>query len=432
MIGPGRRVGEPMIESEYELIIIIGAGAAGIAAAHAARDAGIRAIVLEAQDRVGGRAFTDYESFSEPFDHGCQWLHAADINPLTPLAERLGFRFRRDPVQFRIHDGDWWLNDRIIGEYNAMSEATYGKMHEEGNAGHDIPACACIDQTSRWAKLFRQGFTPYISTEPENVSVYDIARDGNTGANWPVENGMGGLIAALADEVKRAIEIRLSCPVKSIDWGGDTVMVGTLDGILFAKACLVTVSTAVLNSERLRFFPLLPDWKRAAIDNLPLGHAEKIGFEFSTDPFAGLHNHFALMDWPDGPTAAFNVHPFDRPMATLYSGGELARDLALAGAEAMIEHARDLLGRLFGAAILKDIARAKATGWTINPYIGGAYSVLKPGGGEARAALATPLDDKLFFAGEATSADAFATAHGAWQSGQDAVKQILALPQFAR
>jgi len=427
MIGRGPR----MTESEYDLIII-GAGAAGIAAAHAARDAGIRAIVVEAQDRVGGRAFTDFESFSEPFDHGCQWLHAADINPLTPLAEQLGFRYRRDPIQFRIHDGDWWVNDRIVADYHVMSEATYGRMHEEGNAGHDIAASACIDPKSRWAKLFRQGFTPYISTEPEHVSVFDISRDGNTGVNWPVASGMGALIAALANQVERAVEIRLSCPVKSIDWGSDGVMVGALDGMLFAKACLVTVSTAVLAGERLKFFPLLPDWKQQAIAQLPMGFAEKVGFEFKDDPFAGLDMHFALMDWPDGPTAAFNVHPFDWPMATLYSGGELARDLAHAGSDAMIEHARGLLSRLFGAAVLKDIVRAKATGWTINPYIGGAYSTLRPGGGEARAALAQPLAEKLFFAGEATSPDAFATAHGAWQSGLGAVKQILALPQFAR
>jgi monoamine oxidase len=420
-----------MTENEYDLIII-GGGAARIAAANAARDAGIRAIVVEAQDRVGGRAFTDFESFSEPFDHGCQWLHAADVNPLTPMAERLGYRYRRDRVRFRLHDGDWWLNDQISDEYNAMSEATYGRMHEEGNAGHDVAASTCIDQSSRWAKLFRQSFTPYISTEPERVSVFDISRDGNTGENWPVESGMGALIATLANEVERAVEIRLSCPVKSIDWGTDAVMVGTLDGMLFAKACLVTVSTAVLSSERLKFFPLLPDWKQEAIAQLPLGFAEKIGFEFAGDPFVGLDMHFALMDWPDGPTAAFNIHPFDRPMATLYSGGTLAHDLAQAGPEAMIDHARELLSRLFGSSVVNDIRRAKASNWTTNPYIGGAYSVLRPGGGEARAVLAQPLDDKLFFAGEATSPDAFATAHGAWQSGMDAVKQIMALPQFAR
>jgi len=417
--------------NEYDLIII-GAGAAGIAAAHAARDAGLHAIVLEAQDRVGGRAFTDFESFTHPFDHGCQWLHAASINPLRPMADRLGFRYYRGELDVRVHDGHWWLNDSVVAEYRAMYAATYERIAATGLEGRDVAAETCIDSGSRWARLFRQSFAPYISAEPKDASTFNLSRYHDTGEDWPIENGMGALIKALAEELKRAVEIRLSCPVKSIDWGSDAVMVGTLDGILFAKAALVTVSTTVLAGERVKFFPLLPDWKQDAIAKLQLGFAEKIAFEFAEDPFAGLPPHFAAMDWPDGPMGAFHVHPFDRPMATLYLGGGQCRDLALAGAETMLAYGREVVGRLFGADILKQIRHAKATGWTTNPCIGGAYSVLVPGGGEARAALAKPLAEKLFFAGEAASPDAFQTAHGAWQSGLDAVKLILATATFAR
>jgi monoamine oxidase len=432
MIGrAGPRSGDHMTDNEYDLVII-GAGAAGIAAAHAARDAGLRAIVVEAQDRVGGRAFTDYESFSHPFDHGCQWLHAAGINPLRPIADRLGFRYRRGEIDYRIHDGAWWLNDTISAEYGAMYAATYARMAVEGEAGHDVAAETCIDPTSRWAQLFRQSFAPYISADPKDASVFNVSRFNDTSEDWPVEDGMGAMIKALSEEVRRQVEIRLSCPVKSIDWGDNQVMVGTLDGMLFADTCLITVSTAVLAGERVKFFPLLPDWKLDAIAKVPMGYAEKIAFEFTGDPFAGLPTNFATMDWPSAPTGAFHVHPFDRPMATLYLGGTQCRDLALAGEESLIAEARSALSRMFGAGVLKDIRRTKATRWTVDPCIGGAYSVLVPGGGEARAALARPLDDKLFFAGEATSPDAFATAHGAWQSGIDAVKQIRATPHFAR
>jgi monoamine oxidase len=421
----------PMTSNEYDLIII-GAGAAGIAAAHAARDTGLNAIVLEAQDRVGGRAFTDFESFSHPFDHGCQWLHAASINPLRPIADRLGFRYHRSEIDFRIHDGHWWLNDTIAAEYAAMYTATYERIDATGKAGEDVSCESCIDKSSRWAQLFRQSFAPYISTEPRNASTFNLSRYNDTGENWPVEDGLGALVKALAEEVKRSIEVRLSCPVKSIDWGSEAVMVGTLDGMLFAKAVLVTVSTAVLAGDRMKFFPLLPDWKLDAIAKLPLGFAEKVAFEFSSDPFAGLDTHFAVMDWPDAPMGSVHIHPFDHPMATMYLGGTPCRDLALAGAEAMLDYGRETLARLFGADILKDIARAKATSWTTNACVGGAYSVLVPGGGEARAALAQSLDEKLFFAGEATSPDAFQTVHGAWESGLDAMKQILATAQFAR
>jgi monoamine oxidase len=420
----------PMTENEYDLIIV-GAGAAGIATAHAARDAGIRSIVVEAQDRVGGRAFTDYESFTQPFDHGCQWLHAAGINPLRPIADRLGFRYRRGEVDIRVHDGDWWLNDTIVEEYRTMYGETYGAMAAAGEAGQDVAAATLIDPANRWSRLFRQSFAPYISADPEEASVYNVSRFNDVGGDWPVEDGMGGLVKALAEEVRRQVEIRLSCPVKSIDWGSGQVMVGTLDGMLFANACLITVSTAVLAGDRVKFFPLLPDWKLDAIAKVPLGHAEKVAFEFTGDPFAGLPTHFAAMDWPGAPMGAFHIHPFDRPMATLYLGGSQCRDLALAGEDALLDAGRAALRRMFGADILKEVRHAMATRWTIDPCIGGAYSVLVPGGGEARAALARPLDDKVFFAGEATSADAFATAHGAWQSGIDAVKQIRATANFA-
>jgi monoamine oxidase len=313
-----------------------------------------------------------------------------------------------------------------------MYTATYARMEAEGRAGRDVPAAACIDPANRWARVFRQGFAPYISADPEDASVYNLSRFNDTGENWPVEGGFGSVIATLAQELRRAVEIRLSCPVKSIDWGGDRVMVGTLDGMLFAKAVLVTVSTTVLASERLKFFPLLPDWKQEAVDATQLGCAEKVAFEFDEDPFRGMHMHFALMDWPDAPMGTFHIHPFERPMATLYLGGSRCRALALEGEAAMLAHGREVLARLYGPEILKDIRREKATRWTVNPYIGGAYSVLKPGGGEARTALRKPLDDKVFFAGEATSEDAFATAHGAWQSGLDAIKGILAAAPFAR
>jgi monoamine oxidase len=417
-----------MNDNEFDLIIV-GAGAAGIAAAHAARDAGLRAIVLEAKDRAGGRAYTDFESLSRPFDHGCQWLHSAGINPLTKHAERLGFRYRLDPLNFRIHDGAWWLNDRIADEFMQVMGEIYDRIATAGEDGRDVSAESCIDErdprVARWAPLFRRNFTGYMAGAPRDVSAFDTARYVQTDQNWPVEDGLGALVQRLSQEVERAVEIRLSCPVKSIDWGGDTVMVGTLDGMLFARTVLVTVSTGVLAGERLKFFPLLPDWKREAIAQVPMGFAEKVAFEFAEDPFAGLEPHFALLDWPDAPACAFFTHPFDRPVSIAFLGGTLAASLNREGEAAMVDFAREHLVRVFGAEIARQIVRVKATRWAADPCFGGAYSILKPGGGEARAALARPLDGKLFFAGEATSADAFSTVHGAWQSGLDAMKLIV-------
>lgn len=401
-------------------IVVIGAGAAGIAAAHAARDAKLTCQVLEANDRVGGRAFTDTASLSHPFDHGCQWFHSASINPLVPLADRLGIRYSKPPFTFRIHDGKWWLNDNLTDEYVATMQAAYERMDQVGKAGNDVAAATCLDPANRWTPVFSRNYASYMSAPPSEVSVYDTARYAHTEENWPVDDGYGTLIARLAE----GHDIRLTCRAKSVDWGGDQVMVGTPQGMLFARAVIVTVSTAVLAADRLKFFPLLPDWKQQAIAQLPLGFAEKTTFQFEPDPFVGLETHYAVMDWPDAPAGGFLIRPFGRPVATLFLGGPMARDLGLQPEDTVIDYAKEQLKTLFGAEILRKITRSKTTRWTAEPLIGGAYSVLKPGGGEARAALAEPVADKVFFAGEATSPDAFSTAHGAWQSGIDAVAAV--------
>ncbi len=401
-------------------IVVIGAGAAGIAAAHAARAAKLTCQVLEANDRVGGRAFTDTASLSQPFDHGCQWLHAASINPLVPLADRLGIRYSKPPFAFRIHDGRWWLNDTLVAEFVAAMQAAYGRMDEVGRAGNDVAAATCLDPADRWTAAFRRNYTSYMAAPPEEVSVYDTSRFAHTDENWPVDDGFGSLFQRLAE----GHEIRTHCPAKSVDWGSDQIMVGTPQGMLFARAVIVTVSTAVLAAERVKFFPLLPDWKQAAIAQVPLGFAEKIALEFQPDPFLGLETHFAVMDWAGAPPGGFLVHPFGRPVATLFLGGATARDLATGPEEAAVDFAKETLKTLFGADVARKVTRSKATRWAAEPLVGGAYSVLRPGGGEARAQLAEPVADRLFFAGEATSPDAFSTAHGAWQSGFAAVAAV--------
>lgn len=401
-------------------LVIIGAGAAGLAAAKAAIAAGLNIEIIEAAGRIGGRAFTDFESFPAPFDHGCQWLHAASINPYAAIADRLGFRYRRTSFNFRIHDGKWWLNDQLGEEFGRVLGATYGRISAAGKAGSDVPAADFIDPGSRWADLFRRSFTSYMAASPDDVSAFDTSRFRQTGEDWPVEDGFGALIAADA----AGIDVRLGCPVKSVDWNDREIMVGTARGMIFCRAVLVSVSIAVLQAERIKFFPLLPEWKRDAIGRIHMGNAEKVGLWLKRDALRELGSYFAMLDWPDAPSAGFLIRPFDRPMATMFAGGAFARDLVADGKEAAVAEAKSLLAKICGADILREVTAARVTGWSRDPLIGGAYSVLAPGGGEARADLARPVDKRLFFAGEATSPDGFSTAHGAHNSGVDAVAAI--------
>ncbi|WP_374653396.1 flavin monoamine oxidase family protein [Dongia sp.] len=394
-------------------LVIIGAGAAGLAAARAAIAAGLNIELVEASHRIGGRGFTDTASFPAPFDLGCQWLHAASINPYTAIADRLGFRYRRGQFSYRIHDGTWWLNERLVGEFGDSLSATYERIAAAGTAGKDVPAADFIDPADPWGPLFRRAYSGYMAWPPEEVSTYDTARFRFTEEDWPVEDGYGALIAADGAD----IEVNLDCPVKSIDWHEKELMVGTAKGMIFCRAVLVTVSVAVLQAERIKFFPLLPDWKQDALGRIRMGHAEKVGFWLKRDVFAGQGPHFAMLNWDGAPTAGFLCNPFDRPMATMFASGPFARDLFAQGADAAIAEGKALLARICGADILKEIATARATNWVGDPWTLGAYSVLCSGGGEARAELARPVDDRIFFAGEATSPDGFSTAHGAYNSG---------------
>jgi monoamine oxidase len=402
-------------------LVIIGAGAAGLAAASAANQAGLNVEVLEAMDRIGGRAFTDHESLPAPFDHGCQWLHSAGINPFREEADKRGFRYWQQPFDIRIHDGKWWLNQAANEEYWAFVHGTYDRIEVAAEAGDDRAAAEFIDRSNPWARLFARNYSGYVAAPPEESSTYDTGRYNNTNQDWPVENGYGALIAATYQDVP----VNLGCPVKSIDWGGPEIMVGTSKGMIFCRAVLVTVAIPILKEDRLKFFPLLPDWKRSAIDRIEMGHAEKVAFWLKRDPCPGIDMHFAMLNGEGTPDAAFQVKPYGRPMITMFAAAHFARDLFAKGEDAAITEAKRLLAEIFGAEVARDVVAAKATQWVSNPWIRGAYSVLKPGGGEARAELARPIDDRLFFAGEAASTDAFSTAHGARQSGIDAVAAIV-------
>ena len=102
-------------------VVIVGAGAAGLAAARTARRLGLGCVVLEAMDRIGGRAFTSSEPFGEPWDLGCHWLHSADVNPFRLLADEYGFRYRAEPSDWRMYGPDGWANPEQLA---AVDDAT--------------------------------------------------------------------------------------------------------------------------------------------------------------------------------------------------------------------------------------------------------------------------------------------------------------------
>ena len=200
-------------------------------------------------------------------------------------------------------------------------------------------------------------------------------------------------------------------------------------GDLEARLAIVTVSTGVLAAEQLAFSPALPPAKLTAIENLPLGIADKAVFRVTGEPFDLPAGGYAIAHEGTSRTASVEIRPFGRDIVICYFGGGYARELEESGE--LVAAGEAALVNLFGASVRKHLSQPAATGWHLDPFARGAYSSARPGHAHRRADLAAPLGDRLFFAGEACSLDFFSTCHGAHLSGIDAALAAAADPAAA-
>jgi monoamine oxidase len=403
-------------------VVVIGAGIAGLAAARTAMESGRTVLILEASDRVGGRAHTDTTSLGVPFDRGCFLLHSASENPLTGIARRLGFHLspRYRPRLIRL-DGRWAAaaEYRAWERYRIRSERRFEAL---GRAGVDAPIADHLSDDSRWRPMLEAWIAAYTGTDVEMASTRDFFAYRDTRENLAVREGLGALVVAYG----QGLPLALSTPAAAVDWSGRGVRVTTPKGTIDAGAAVVTVSTGVLAAETIRFSPALPEWKRDAVAGLPMGHANKIAFRFDSDVF-GLPPHSAAhFHSPTRATSLFQLRPFGWEIASGYVGGRLASELERDGERALIDFAFERLKAMFGSAIEHRLVAATATGWDGEPYIRGAYAAALPGRAHERAALAAPVGGRLFFAGEACHPDFFSTAQGAYLSGVRAARAAAA------
>lgn len=400
-------------------LAIVGAGAAGIGAARAARDAGLRYVVVEALDRVGGRAYTDTTTLGVPWDQGCHWFHSAGRNPLVPFARQFGVRYTRQPSPALVRLPGGWASD---GERRAIWAAMDAALDEalRAGAGRDVALGDLIAWAEPWAtplanRLMQENGWPADETSSADDAAY---RARSTDANWRV-HGYGTLIARLAE----GLAISRATPARRIDWGGDGVRVETPHGTIAARAALITVSTNVLASGAIDFAPRLPDWKLDACAAVPTGQNSKFAVRFDRDVLGVLPNTFVIM--ADVPGLTFSLREFGAETAVALFGGPLCAELSAAGHDATCEFVRDHLAALFGSAIRDRIVGRAYANWPAAPTILGSYAMARPGQAHRRADLARPLADRLYFAGEATPPEHYTTAHGAFLSGGAAVRDIL-------
>lgn len=414
----------PLLASSEPDVVIVGAGAAGVAAARALTDKGYAVRILEAADRVGGRAFTERETFGFPFDHGASWLSSADANPHLEYAERYGF----DLTDFSnatdtLFVGGREADDHEYRQYEQAFDAINNRIQAAYQAGEDVPASTVVPELP-FAGTAQSWIGPMdMGVDFRDLSTIDYWSGADAAPTYHVAQGYGALIERLA----KGVPIQLGTTVSRIEWGGNGVRVRSPRGTLKARACLVTASTGVLDAERIRFEPALPDWKREAIHDLPMGLLAKVALEFVDTRFGLPENSWLTYKVPEEvPTEAcfFSCWPSGSDLMVGFVGGEFGSELSRAGRDDAIDFALGELRKRLGSDVDRHFVRGTLTEWADDPLTLGAYSAARPGRASAREDIVTPVADRIFFAGEACAGPYVATCGGAHRSGQVAAEQV--------
>lgn len=421
-------------------VVIIGAGVAGLAAAHFLARRGARIAVLEALPRAGGRAFTDHPAAlaGAVFDHGASWLHHARRNPLARLGQARGetliattpLRQRRVMIEGRI------ATRAELDAYDAaadrLEQTLIAQCAADERAGRDRSFAAALDMLPPdpwWPNLETREATLIAAADPARLSLRDWRDNLLEGENLLPPGGLGALALRLLAPPPGTLH--LATQVRRLTWDtAQGVAAETARGTLNARSAIVTVSTGVLAAERIHFHPRLPMPAAEAIAALPMGLLSKIAWRaitperFGLPPSSFLERRLAVRGEP---YLGFNAWPLGRDHLVGFFGGPLAWNLARAAPAAVLDFARAELAHLLGAGAPRHFAaEATITGWGSNPAFLGAYAYALPGATAARHALAEPLaEGRLCFAGEACHPRLAGTLAGAFESGRAAARVAL-------
>lgn len=408
-----------MIEQADFDVVIVGAGAAGLAAGRRLAASGLSFLIVEARARSGGRAHSEMYA-GHPVDLGCGWLHSADRNPLVGLAEDAGFEIDRStpPWQKQADARGFSAQDQRV--YRAEQGAFFERIEAAAQSGADRPASDFLDPAARFSPLIDAMSTYVNGTETDRLSVRDYAAYEDTEVNYRVPRGYGTLIA----ELGRALPVRYKCRVRLIDHGARPLRLETNHGTLTARAIIVTVPTNLIAVGALRFRPALPEHVEAAA-GLPLGLADKLFLALeNAEEFPVDSRLYGATDRTA--TANYHVRPFGRPMIEAYFGGQFARECEAGGLAAFADFAIAQIVDVLGSSYRARLRPIACSSWAQDPVSLGSYSHALPGHAEARAMLARAVGGRLFFAGEAVSPAFFSTAHGAWQTGEARARDVIA------
>ena len=358
-------------------IVIIGAGAAGVGAARRLHQAGLDVVIIEAATRVGGRAHT-VQTGGMALDLGCGWLHSAERNPWTRIAEERGIAVDRSRSAWRQQYRDLGFSPAEQAEAEAAWHAWNDRMesdHIASDRAHDA-----LPPGGAW-NAYIEAISGYLNgTTTAGLSIADYLAYDHAASeiNWRLPDGYGALVARCLPPVT----LHLATAARAVDHRGRMVLVRTDDGTLACRACIVTVSTNLLAAGEIRFAAELDDHLHAAAD-LPLGLADKVFLRIEgSGPFEP-ETH--LIGNPrSGGTGGYYVRPFGRSVIECFYGGAGAEDLSKAGLDGAFAFAIDELAGLFGGNVRRWLRGLVGSDWARESFVRGGYSHARGPGGAAR------------------------------------------------
>jgi len=403
-------------------VIVIGAGAAGLAATRALREAGLQVATLEARDRIGGRAWTESSTFGFPFDRGCHWLHSAKVNPWVGYGEEHGFSMYADPDGDATFVGGAKASE---GESDAFFSAYQGfvkRVAEAADRGVDAPLSDYLDMGDPWALSVAGMVTHGDFGKPlEEVSTLTYPGHDDYDDNWFCKEGFGALVAHYG----RNLAVELGAPVRRIAWGGQGVSVETSIGVLAARAVVVTATTGALAAEKIRFDPVLPPEKVESFHAFPMGLYNHIALLFSHDVLELGPDAYVYTRVQSDEPSSWISNVGGTGLTLIWVGGSLASDLEKAPVESALEYGLDRVAELAGNSARAAFIQGDYTRWGQDPWTLGSYGSLKPGAAVAGERLRRPVGDRIFFAGDMCHEELSGSCAGAFVSGLEAAKQVI-------
>jgi monoamine oxidase len=411
-------------------VVVVGAGSAGLAAAKELARQGVSFVVLEASHRIGGRAYSEEIGPDVWFDLGCAYL-VEGPNAETQDDESNPF------VQFAIDEGE------VIEEYTHPSRYHYNgspldadqmqackqfyddieaAIRKSAESGEDRPISDIIDLENPYVTPYADMMAVTAPKDLDEASVADFFYGVEEHKNYNTRRGYGNLVARWG----RDVDVSLNTKVESVDWSGKGVVVKTAKGSIRARRIISTVSNGIMAAQQIHFTPRLPDWKMESFHGVPMGAENKIGVHFTERVFAPEDSGYYQAWSDDAPGAYIDVNLVSTNVVTVFIGGRFSIWMEQQGQDAAREFAVDRIADIFGNDIRKSAGRSIATAWCTDPWTLGSYASAAPGQFHQRKQLPRPIDNKLFFAGEAT-ARANGLCNGAYWSGVRAAREVLRL-----